>query len=134
MNPNKSQIFPSKFICELCPYKTCNKKDYNKHLITSKHINRINLNILEQEQEKGQKYNFICNNCNKTYKARNSLWYHERKCKPSEDHIEKIVQSGASISGASISGASISGANIIDSSNNIIIGNIIRNNTTIKPK
>jgi hypothetical protein len=35
------------FFCEICNYKCCKKSDYNKHLDTSKHINRTNylLNI-----------------------------------------------------------------------------------------
>jgi hypothetical protein len=37
------------------------------------------LNNLEQKNpENPQK--FICKNCNKCYKARNSLWYHQQKC------------------------------------------------------
>ena len=79
MNPQISQKIPSKFTCETCDYNTGNKKDYNKHLTTLKHLNRTELNDIEQE--KGESENYICKNCNKTYKARNSLWYHEKKCK-----------------------------------------------------
>ena len=28
---------PFKYFCEFCDYKSCNKKDYNKHLLTDKH-------------------------------------------------------------------------------------------------
>jgi hypothetical protein len=65
--------------CVLCDYKTSNNKDYNKHLQTNKHINRTKINNLEQKNPENPK-NFICKYCNKCYKARNSLWYHEQKC------------------------------------------------------
>ena len=54
--------------------------DYKKHQTTAKHIYRTNLNDLEQNVAKNIRY-FTCKYCNKTYPARNSLWYHERKCK-----------------------------------------------------
>jgi hypothetical protein len=38
------------------------------------------LNILEQKVAENHQM-FICKNCNKNYKARNSLWYHEKVCK-----------------------------------------------------
>ena len=75
----KSSEIPKIHICELCSYNTCSLKDYNKHLLTNKHLNRTNLNILEQKNpQKSQQ--FICKYCSKCYKARNSLWYHEQKC------------------------------------------------------
>jgi hypothetical protein len=53
--------------------------------LTSKHKNRTNLNDLEQKTPKNAENLFICKKCNKEYKARNSLWYHEKKC-----NFEKI--------------------------------------------
>ena len=32
-----SPKIPLKYACEACDYSTCNKKDYNKHLLTDKH-------------------------------------------------------------------------------------------------
>ena len=92
MNPKISPKIPSKFTCETCAYNTINKKDYNKHILTRKHLNRTEMNNLEQE--KGEPENFICKNCNKTYKARNSLWYHEQKCK---DNILNQINTDSSI-------------------------------------
>ena len=68
-----------KYECILCDYITCSLKDFNKHLLTSKHLNKTNLNVLEQKNPKNPQ-TFNCKNCNKCYKARNSLWYHEQKC------------------------------------------------------
>ena len=69
-----------KYYCIYCNYSTYSLKDYNKHLSTTKHINRV---FLEQKIPKNPNL-FICDKCNKSYKARNSLWYHQKKCVNSE--------------------------------------------------
>ena len=63
-----------KFICENCDYVTSKKSSYDKHTATLKHLNRINI------EQKSCPLGFVCKKCNKMYKARNSLWYHEQKC------------------------------------------------------
>jgi hypothetical protein len=65
------------FNCINCDFKSCKQSNYDKHLLTPKHKNRTKWNILEQ---KNAKKIFMCKKCNKEYKARNSLWYHEKKC------------------------------------------------------
>ena len=82
------------FICEMCHFKCCKKSNYDKHLLTSKHKNRTNLNVLEQKN--ANEKNFSCKNCNKKYKARNSLWYHEKTCKMAEnsyniDNMDNLI-------------------------------------------
>ena len=68
-----------KYICEFCDFKCSKKSNYETHLLTAKHKNRTFLNNLEQNVS--EKYQpLICDKCNKTYKARNSLWYHKQKC------------------------------------------------------
>jgi hypothetical protein len=37
-NPKK----PKKYLCEICDFVSCNKKDYDKHLLTLKHKKRTN--------------------------------------------------------------------------------------------
>ena len=71
---------PINFECINCDYNTCSSKDYNKHLQTGKHKNRLKLNNLEQKNAEKSQSLFVCKNCNKSYNARNSLWYHEKKC------------------------------------------------------
>ena len=74
-----------KFQCLECDFECFKKSNYNKHISTLKHKNRTNLNILEQKNaEKCQTYD--CKKCNKSYSARNSLWYHEKKCNVTSDH------------------------------------------------
>ena len=82
----KSQKISKKFNCDLCNYICCKKGDYNKHLSTSKHINRTQLTNLEQKVVK-KSSNFICKYCNKIYNARNSLWYHQQKCKIEDIYV-----------------------------------------------
>jgi hypothetical protein len=78
---NKNAENAEIFVCETCDFKCSKKSNYDKHLNTSKHQNRTNLNDLEQKEEKKC---HICKYCQKTYNARNSLWYHQQKCIPKE--------------------------------------------------
>jgi len=85
----KSPKIPQEYSCVFCNYVTCKFKDYNKHLLTNKHIHRTKLNDLEQKKPINPK-EYKCNKCNKFYKARNSLWYHQQKCFP--EPIQKITE------------------------------------------
>ena len=79
--PKNAEIF----YCNICDFKCCKQSNYDKHLITLKHKNRTQLNDLEPKNSKKM---FVCEKCNKKYTARNSLWYHEKKCKY-DTQIEK---------------------------------------------
>jgi len=74
-----SQKVANNYLCECCNYICSKKSDYNKHLTTTKHKSRTDLNNLELISHNHNK--FICKKCDKIYNARNSLWYHEKKCK-----------------------------------------------------
>ena len=74
------------YACAFCDYVTSRKSSYTKHELSRKHILRTTLNSLEQVSCKST---LICNNCKKEYKARNSLWYHKKKCTPIDD--ENVV-------------------------------------------
>jgi len=63
-----------KFECKTCYYNCSKQSDWNRHIMTLKHKNRTFLNA-------GDANIFACKFCQKKYKARNSLWYHEKKCK-----------------------------------------------------
>jgi hypothetical protein len=78
---------PKNYECKKCAFISCNKKDYTRHLTTAKHKNRTELNTFTPKNPKNE---FCCEICNKTFNARNSLWYHKKKC--SVDHITpKII-------------------------------------------
>ena len=72
-----------KFNCDICDFITNNKKDYNRHITTAKHLNRM---ILNKNPPKNLN-EYICKNCQKTYSVRNSLWYHEKKCNNNEQNF-----------------------------------------------
>ena len=81
MNIENTPKNAEKFNCKMCNFICGKQSDWDRHILTQKHHNRINLNILEQKKGvKDKKRQYNCKKCNKEYKARNSLWYHEQKC------------------------------------------------------
>ena len=84
----KSPNIPTTYHCDVCNLDTSSLKDYNKHLRTRKHQTRTGLTTFVPKIPA----QFICNTCNKCYKARNSLWYHEQKCyQPIKDASNNFV-------------------------------------------
>ena len=76
--PKKTPLF----VCENCNFKCFKSCDYERHITTAKHQNRTKLNVFTPKNATDA---FCCKYCNKEYKVRNSLWYHEKKCKISEE-------------------------------------------------
>ena len=72
-NPQKSQTYK----CEICNLITNNKKDYEKHLLTRKHIKGYNLIHLDTLQKKPN--SFICK-CGNAYKYSQGLCKHKKIC------------------------------------------------------
>jgi hypothetical protein len=70
-------------MCSSCKYITDNKKDFNKHNLTSKHLKLTNY---LQKIPKIPKI-FICE-CGKEYKHRQSLHTHKQKCILENNEIE----------------------------------------------
>ena len=84
MLTEKSKKIRKEYFCINCNYKTCDKKDYNKHLLTTKHKNNISIDIsltnLGKKSEKSENSNiFICK-CGKNYKSRQGIYLHKKKC------------------------------------------------------
>jgi len=79
MKQNLSPKIP-KFLCENCQYKTNNKKDYDKHLGTSKHISETTKETNEtyETQENIQKIHHKCE-CGILCNSRTTLWRHKKK-------------------------------------------------------
>jgi hypothetical protein len=72
-NPQNIAELAEKYKCVACDYECFKKSDMTKHELTRKHQ-------LRTTSQEVAEVKFICQHCNKEYKARNSLWYHERKC------------------------------------------------------
>jgi len=70
-----------KFECDQCDYKCCKQSEWTKHITTRKHVARTSL-----EPSKPHKY--VCKLCDREYLARNSLWYHQKKCVAVKDSID----------------------------------------------
>ena len=70
----KTHKKPINYFCEKCDFNTCNKKDYNRHIVTDKHLSLTNPNINTPKNPL-----FICN-CGKVYKHSSSLCAHRKKC------------------------------------------------------
>jgi len=75
MDNKKIPKNPVIFCCEKCNYNTISKKDFNKHLSTLKHKNRINDNKITKNNN-----SFICETCNKEYCYLSGLLRHKNKC------------------------------------------------------
>jgi hypothetical protein len=69
----------NKLYCEECDFKCSKPCDWKRHIATRKHKNRTFLNDLEHNNAEISNSLFICE-CGKEYPARNSLWYHKKKC------------------------------------------------------
>lgn len=70
------------YYCEICEYITDNKSNWNKHILTRKH------KIKQNEQNQKIVRNNICKYCDKYFKSRSGLWYHEKKCKTLDHKIK----------------------------------------------
>jgi len=85
-----------KYICEKCDIKTNNKKDYEKHILSSKHLKltKINNELTEKSPNNSKETKFICKNCDKEYKSRVGLWKHKQKCidEPNNEEKSKEIQ------------------------------------------
>jgi hypothetical protein len=73
------------YVCDKCDYKCCKKYNWERHLLTSKHlqVTESDHEVTEKGQ-KGQKNQ--CENCGKEYVSRNGLWKHKKNCSQEQEH------------------------------------------------
>ena len=78
--------------CEICHYYTSSNKDYNKHLLTSKHKRLTNTNGFPNKNPKNSVENnkFICI-CGNVYKHQSSLCKHKKNCNASGNIEPQII-------------------------------------------
>jgi len=83
-NKNEEPNINDFFHCQYCLYNTSRKCNYNRHILTSKHI------FLEKESknEQNEQSMFQCKDCNKIYKYRSGLTKHKKKCLPNTEITE----------------------------------------------
>jgi len=68
-------ICSKKFECIKCEYKTNNKYNYDKHLLTLKHSQK------QIETKTNEKVVYIYCDCNQRFQTRSGLWKHKKQCK-----------------------------------------------------
>ena len=84
--PKSSRILS----CNACDYNTSRKSQYDRHIRTGKHLNKVD--ILQNTTILVPKVpSFSCNICDKTYKHHSSLYNHKKKCK-SLSSAEPIIE------------------------------------------
>ena len=85
MSQEKNQ---KQYECKICDYITSRKNDYDKHLLTSKHNLRQKMknssipkkNTIPLLPDEQNNKNYSCD-CGKSYKFRQGLYNHKKKCK-----------------------------------------------------
>ena len=76
---------PKVYECIICNIKTCNKKDYSKHLLTAKHLKTQN------GYEKIKENPIFPCECGNIYKHSSGLWRHKKTCNITESPIENTI-------------------------------------------
>ena len=74
MHTNVSNHVKVNYHCDVCNIKTRNKKDFNRHLLTARHIKETPGNLCIEPSIMP-----TCD-CGKEFKSRSGLWKHKQKC------------------------------------------------------
>ena len=82
----KSLKNPDNYFCECCNYNTSSKKDFNKHILTSKHQRLANASKMLVDSGNVSLTKFICN-CGKSYTHDSSYYRHKKNCTYKNDNI-----------------------------------------------
>jgi hypothetical protein len=77
------------FLCEFCHYSTLKKQNYEKHLLSKKHI--LNSTTENQTEEQNNK-DYICQTCEKRCKTRSTLWSHKKVCISENNNTEVKIE------------------------------------------
>lgn len=88
MMTHKTPKNPLEYSCENCDFKCCNKKDFKRHLATEKHKMMTNVDDKMPENPKA----YICE-CGKSYKYRQGLSVHKKKCNIKQTESLSIMNS-----------------------------------------
>ena len=73
-----SKKVPIIYSCEACDYNTSRKSQWSRHILTAKHLKFTNVDGMFTEKVQND---FRCENCNKKFNFRQSLWRHKKQCK-----------------------------------------------------
>ena len=84
------------YTCEPCVYHTTCKRDYERHLLTQKHIDGGGL--IKQVIKSSDGYS--CSSCHNTFKSRTSIYKHISKCKTFSSHGSSTTIPSATAGGS----------------------------------
>jgi hypothetical protein len=82
-----SHISSTDYYCNVCDYKCCKKFNFDRHLLTSKHIKEITRKQKRAKNEQNEQQiikEFECEKCNKIYQTNAGLWKHKKLCAKEE--------------------------------------------------
>ena len=85
---NPQSLKSKKYFCTPCYYSSNSKKDFNKHLSTTKHLRLTSTDA--STAKKIPRY-FLCELCGKKYKHRQSLFNHKKNCKLVDGQLAKLA-------------------------------------------
>jgi predicted RNA-binding Zn-ribbon protein involved in translation (DUF1610 family) len=77
------------YCCKLCNFHTCKLTDYNRHIVTQKHIRNKTATSINKNLEKNTYIIYKCEKCGKEYNDRTGLWRHNKKGICNVNAIEK---------------------------------------------
>ena len=117
-NPKKTN---KKFFCECCTFECSNKKDFNRHLSTTKHQRLMMANgwLIEKTPDHNSSHNqyidntllpklsntekgfftpqhYECENCKKVYAHLSSLCKHKKKCLDNVEELNELIENQVS--------------------------------------
>jgi len=132
---------PKYFNCSFCNYNTKKQCDYNKHLLTKKHLSIFMMN--EQQCKPANVRSCVCG---KTYKYRQSLYNHKQACEKlrnaqtnatatanapiSNELILKLIQQNAELLAKATAGVTNNIVNNYNTTNNNNTNSNNSNNNT----
>jgi len=95
---NSNFLVPQKFVCESCDYNTARKSQYDRHLLTAKHLkmakkiqNDIKMVINGTKKFLDDSCDENACECGKIYKHYSGLWRHKKSCNKAQNAIEEMV-------------------------------------------
>lgn len=86
----------SKYLrCEVCDYSTSRKSQYDRHILTPKHVNAINAAEDAIKSSEKVPLGHACD-CGNSYNHYASLWRHRKNCTFQKEQKEKVLTTDAS--------------------------------------
>lgn len=90
-NVNKKERKRTSFTCDFCDFITSHRPNYDRHLLTIKHVSVTNANKCYQKKNEKESHHICC--CGRVYKHKPSLLRHKKAC----DQADNMCLDGGKI-------------------------------------